>query len=326
MSIFNATSQTTGVPWGPLQDPTLQGVRYVSDLLTRGPWAGPYVAPIDPLQTQGIQQGADVASQLLGAGSPLVGGLGQSNNYWQQALQGQGSPWFTNPQQMLGLAGQIAQNPYTDDIIAAAMRDPYRQLVEQQLPSVRMGANMAGQAGGSQEAVLSAIAQRGFQDRLADVGAQVRNANWQQGLGIADQAQRANMLLQQAAAQNLFNQGQFGLGTLQQGAEGLFNWGTQAQALQNQQLQGQMEQFMAPWQVAQSFGSYLNPLAGALQNRSVSEDLTSAYLLQGLGPILSAGGSAAGRWLFGTPGQNGQPGTPGAIGEILKKFKIPGLG
>jgi hypothetical protein len=93
-----------------------------------------------------------------------------------------------------------------------------------------------------------------------------------------------------------------------------------------------MEQFMAPWQVAQSFGSYLNPLAGALQNRSESEDLTAAYLLQGLGPILSAGGSAAGRWLFGTPaqpGQNGQPGTPatpGVIGEFLKKFKIPGLG
>jgi hypothetical protein len=326
MSIFDATSKTTGVPWGPLQEPTLQGVRYISELLARGPWGGPYVAPIDPLQTLGVQRGAGVADQLLGVGSPLVGGLGQSNAYWQQVLQGQGSPWFTNPQQMLGLAGQIAQNPYTDEIISAAMRDPYRQLVEQQLPSIRMGANMAGQAGGSQEAVMSAIAQRGFQDRLADIGAQVRNASWQRGLDIANQAQQQNMLLQQTAAQNLFNQGQFGLGAMEQSARDAFNWGTQVQALQNQQLQGQMEQFMAPWQIAQSFGSYLNPLAGALQDRSASKDLTAAYLLQGLGPILSAGGSATGRWLFGTPGQDGQPGTQGIIGKFLEKIGFPGFG
>lgn len=332
MSIFDATSQTTGVPWQPLQDPTLAGVDYMQNLLQQGPWGGPYTAPIDPLQTQGIQQGAGVANQFQAAGNPLVGGLNASNQYLQQTLQGQQSPWFSNPNQMLGLAGQIAQNPYTDGIIDSALRDPYRMLTEQQMPGNRMAANMAGQAGGSQEAVLQGIAQRGFMDRAADVGAQVRNSNWQQGLGIADSAQNQQQLLQQAAAQNLFNQGQAGLGFMQQGAEQQFNWGTQAQGLQNQQLQGQMEQYMAPWQLAQSYGSYINPLAGSLQNRSQSQDMTSAYLLQGLGPILSAGGSAAGGWLFGTPaipGQNGQPGTPavpGKFGELLGKIGIPGFG
>jgi hypothetical protein len=43
--------------------------------------------------------------------------------------------------------------------------------------------------------------------------------------------------------------------------------------------------------------------------------MTSAYLLQGLGPILSAGGAAAGGWLFG---QNGQP---GAINDIWGGLK-----
>lgn len=329
MSVFDATTSTTGVPWGPLQAPVRQGVDYISNLLTQGPWQGPYAAEIDPLQMQGIQQGADVAGQFMAAGNPLVGGLNQSNAYWQQALGGQMSPWFNNPNQMLGLAGQIAQNPYTDQIINSALRDPYRMMTEQQLPGIRAGANMAGQAGGSQEAVMSAIAQRGFADRAADVGAQVRNANWQQGLNIADTAQQQQMMLQQAAAQNLFNQGQAGLGFMGQGAQDTFNWGTQSQALQNQQLQGQMAQYMAPWELAKSYGSYINPLAGSLQNRTSSQDMLPAYLLQGLGPILSAGGSEAGKWLFGTPGVNGQPGTPGKIGDIwgaLSGIFRPGSG
>lgn len=335
MALFDATTSTTGVPWGPLQDPTLQGVDYISGLLQQGPWQGPYTAGIDPNQTAGINAGVGAAGAMGAAGSPLVGGLNQSNSYWQQALQGQQSPWFNNPNQMLNLAGQIAQNPYTDQIINASLRDPYRQMMEQQLPGIRMAANMAGQAGGSQEAVMSAIAQRGFADRAADVGAQVRTANWQQGLGIADNAQQSNMILQQAAAQNLFNQGQFGLGAMQQGAENQFNWGTQAQGLQNQQLQGQMAQWNAPWELAKSYGSYINPLAGSLQNRTSSQDMLPAYLLSSLGPILSAGGAAAGGWLFGTPGQpgqNGQPGTPATPGVWQEtvwpwiKDKLPGFG
>jgi hypothetical protein len=338
MGLFDNESTTTGTPWGPLQQPTLGGVNYIQNLLQQGPWGGPYTAPIDPLQTQGIQQGAAAAGGAGGIanayqqqGQGLLPGMQQGFGYFGSALAGGMNPWVTNPQQYLGIAQNVANNPYMDSMVTSALRDPFRQLTEQMLPGIRSGANMAGQAGGSQEAVMSAIANRGYADRAADVGAQMRGGAYSQGLGFANQAAQSDMALQQAAAQNLFNMGQMGLGFLgqgygigQQGAQDTFNWGTQGQGLQNQQLQGQMAQFMAPWELAKSYGSYINPLAGSLQQRTSSQDMLPAYLLQGLGPILSAGGGAAGQWLFGTPGVNGQPGTPGNLGRLLGK--IPGLG
>jgi hypothetical protein len=323
-SIFDQTTTTSGVPWQPLQNPLLAGVTNVQNLFNQGTYQGPYTAGVDPSQVYGYNLGTTqwggaerASNNYAQQGQGLIPGLGSAFNYYQGAIQNpQGqNPWLTNNAQYMGLANQFADNPYMDQSITAALRDPYRQLTEQTLPGIRTQANQYGVAGGSQEAVMSAIADRGYQDRAADVGAQMRGQAWNQGLGIANQAAQGDQLLAQNAASNLAGLGGQGLDYLsqsygigQQGAQDLFNWGTQNQNLQNQQIQGNMAQYYAPWQLAQSYGSYINPLAGSLQSRTGTQDGLGQFLLAGLGPTLgSVGGDLAdaipwdsiGNWLGG---------------------------
>lgn len=327
--IFDQTQTSLGIPWNPLQQPTLTGVDYIGNLLSQGAWTGPYTAGISDYQTGGISQGADasmlasgLANQFQQYGSQLAPGLTQAFNYYQGAMNGgTQNPWLTNTNQYLGLAGQIADNPYLNSQITAALRDPYRDLMENTMPGISLAGNMAGQAGGSQEAVLRAIAERGYADRAADVGAQMRGAAWNQGLGIADQSAGNDYLLAQNAANNLSQLGGQGLGLMgkayearQGGASDLFNWGTQQQSLGNQQLQGQMQQFYAPWELAKSYGSYINPLAGSLKEQTLDQNQMSQFLLSSLSPILAQGGAAAGEWLFGGNGTQGQFGK--VVGDV----------
>ena len=336
MGIFDSTSTQSGVPWEPLQAPTLGGVDYAQNLLNRGTYQGPYTAAINPFQTTGINQGYQNAGLASGVGSAygnagqlLQGGLGQAYQYNQSALGGSQNPWLTNPALYFGLANQTANNPYLDGQITAALRDPYRQLTEQTLPGIGQQFNMAGQSAGSRRGIAEGVAQRGYADRAADISSQMRGAAYGQGLGYANQAAGNDYMAQQQAASNLGNFGNQGLGYLgqqygygQQGATDQAKWGTQQQELENQQIQGQMNAFNAPWNNLQSYGSFLNPLAQNLQLQTSNQDLMGAYALQALGPILGNVGGTIGTevsdWLFGTPGAN--PGDP-RTGGIFDKVK-----
>lgn len=310
---FDNTTTTTGSPWGPLRDPTMQGVDFMSQLLARGPYAGNYTAPIDPFQTQGVNQGAAaaggagaVSGAYGGQGAGVLPGIGQAFDYYGQTLNGGSqNPWLTNGSQYMDLAGQFANNPYMDSSINAALRDPFRQLTEQQLPGIDVNANMMGQAGGSQQAIERGIATRGYADRASDVGAMMRMQGLQTGYGIADNAANQDYGAQQNSANNLFNMGSKGLDWMSQGydvnqtgAKDLFGWGGMNQGLDNQQIQGQMEQFNAPWELGKSYGSYVNPLAGSLKEQTTDQNALQAYLLSQLGPTLGGiGGDVAdGAW------------------------------
>lgn len=312
MGVFDSTTTSTGEPWGPLQPGTMQGVDYLRSLLTRGPYAGPYISPINSMQTGGITAGAagsadaeELAQLMRTSGSGLLPGLGQSFDFYGSALTpGGANPLLTNPDPYFELAGKFADNPYMDEAIAGALRDPYRMLTEQQLPGISTGSNLAGMAGGSQEAVERAIATRGFADRASDVGASMRMAGLDRGYGFATDAARADQLLAQNAANNLFSMGTAGLGMLsggydvrQKGATDLFNWGSQEQNLGNQQISADISKYYAPWELAKSYGSYINPLAGALKTQTTDKNLLGAYALQGLGPVLSGIGEDAWEWV-----------------------------
>ena len=71
---------------------------------------------------------------------------------------------------------------------------------------------------------------------------------------------------------------QYGYG--QQGATDQAKWGTQQQELENQQIQGQMNAFNAPWNNC-SLWLVLNPLAQNLQLQTSNQDLMGAYARQG---------------------------------------------
>ena len=89
------------------------------------PYDGPYYAGLDPLGELGLLYQAGSALGNAGYAQDLINmGVGSFGNYQDIYNQLQGD--------VMGAANQYAMNN-TQPLLAAAMRDPYRQLTEQTL-------------------------------------------------------------------------------------------------------------------------------------------------------------------------------------------------
>lgn len=89
-------------------------------------------------------------------------------------------------------AEAYANSPAADGIINASLRDPYRQLTENDLPSNLRNASARGTNMSNKVQQRAAILDRGFQDRAADVTANVRGGLYSQGIDAASRNLQAN--------------------------------------------------------------------------------------------------------------------------------------
>jgi hypothetical protein len=78
-------------------------------------------------------------------------------------------------------AGLYADNPFISGMVDAATRDASRATYEGQLPANARAAALSGNANSSKRFIGDAIAERGLQDRRADVSAQLRGDAYNQG-------------------------------------------------------------------------------------------------------------------------------------------------
>jgi len=304
MSLFESESSVSGSPWGPLRDPLLYGLDEVQDIYGRGTWGGPYTAGIDPNQTAGIASGianaggaGSVGDAYRTAGTGMIPGLGSAFNYFNSSLGGSQNPWMTNQDQYMDFAASIADSPYLNSQITAALRDPYRGLTEGALPGNAMNAVMMGQSGGSGREVGDAIARRGYEDRATDIGGQMRGNAYQTGLNFANQAATGDQKAAWDSALQLSGLGAQGLGYLgegygwdQTGATDQYNWGTTTQNLENEQLDANMREFYEPWKMIENYGNYVNPLTENLFTRTSEQDQLMPWLFGSEGPLSEIGG------------------------------------
>jgi hypothetical protein len=257
-------SKTTQDPWAPQAD-LLKNFLYPEVKSLYGQTQAP---GIDPFQSQAyglggslLPLGLSTAQQFGQVGQSLSGGLGSAYNYLGSQLGANAqAPSFD-----WNLANQFANNPNVDGMISASLRDPARALMEQQMPGIESAAIATGNMGGSREAIAQGIAQRGFDDRAADVGAFFRDNAYGRGIdaamnqqGMQFQQNLQNQQQQMAAAQGLGNLGTQGMGYLQnqygmsQGAaQDLGGWGDYLQSLQ-------YDQTRFPWEL-------LNQASGIIQ-------------------------------------------------------------
>ena len=75
---------------------------------------------------------------------------------------------------MLDNAINYASNN-ADPLIRAAMRDDYRNLMENQLPQTGLSSSATGNTNSSRRGVAEAVLERGYQDRMADTTADIQN-------------------------------------------------------------------------------------------------------------------------------------------------------
>lgn len=90
-------------------------------------------------------------------------------------------------------ATQYANNPAISGMVDAALRDSKRQLTEQQLPQVARNAALTGNIDSNRRQISEGILTRGFNDKAADVSANLRGNAYQEGLKLAEANNTASM-------------------------------------------------------------------------------------------------------------------------------------
>ena len=138
----------------------------------RGPYRGEYFAGPNAMQLEGNQALYDYGVRNRGLGQSLMdrtGGFVDNQNNLFNAYTS-----MVDRPDMMTRADQFAQANMSP-IVAAMMRDDTRRLEEQTLPGINTAASGSGNVNSSRAGVASAIAERAYGDRLADVSSNVYN-------------------------------------------------------------------------------------------------------------------------------------------------------
>jgi len=140
---------------------------YLSNAQEAGAYGGRTLAYQSPYETMGNEymgnmgmQGRDAAFGVTQAGSNFA------NNY--------ADLYGMSQQDRLANAQQYAMNN-SQGLVDSAMRDDYRTLTEQTMPGINMGASASGNINSSRAGVADALAQRSYNDRKADVTANIQD-------------------------------------------------------------------------------------------------------------------------------------------------------
>ena len=143
--------------------------------------AGEY---LDDAQAAGAYQGQTLASMnpYETAGNNYIGNMGMAGAGQAFGVTNQGANFANNyadlygmsQQDRLGNAQQYAMNN-SQGLVDSAMRNDYRTLTEQTMPGINMAASASGNINSSRAGVADALAQRSFNDRKADVTANIQD-------------------------------------------------------------------------------------------------------------------------------------------------------
>ena len=230
------------------------------------------VAGFDPMQMQAFQQMKDFATGE-GTGAQLAQGVADQF--------GQGID--------MDYAAGIADNPYMDSMIDAALRDPYRQYSEVDRPAVEQAAAMIGDS--SRTDLARGVVQRGYEDRASDLAAQMRSGAYQTGLGMAE-----NKIVQD---QNLAQLGtQLGLNNINT----MMTGGGMQQDLQQQIRNANMGNFAygqdRPWQLASNLNTLMFPAASGFGDTygTGAPDFMSTFMSNLAGAVGGGVGSGLTDW------------------------------
>lgn len=144
----------------------------------------------------GLRQLIDQTGTGIGATNQAMNSL---MGYGNSGVTQQGTGQMASSMAQLNQAGDFQNNPAFQAALQSAIRPVTQQFQEQVMPGIKQGAIEAGQMGSSRQGVAEGIASRGYMDTVGDIGANMGNAAYAQGL----QALQASGQL----GQNLANMG-----------------------------------------------------------------------------------------------------------------------
>lgn len=305
------TSEATTQPW-EIQAPYLsQAFQGASDALgnsNANKYTGQQVAQFTPDQLANFQRMIGYGGNSAGANTSTNVGINTANagaGALSGALSGLSS--FTpqgGTQSNIDAATAYANNPATDGMITAAMRDANRSVSEQALPQLARSSALSGNTMSSKNAITQGVIARGLADKTADVSSQIRGDQFNRGLSLAEQNSQSNnnLLLDALKASGTLGGaavgqgvGAIGSGITQQG--GLFDIANAGGAgiQQNTQNQINNDKGMAEyasgtdWQNIQNFFKIIgaNNWGGTTQGEQTSTPSMWSTIGSGLGVFSS---------------------------------------
>lgn len=227
-----------------------------------------------PLQQYQGQLTADMAPQTQQAINTAASGGSAGADQYNAAQAGYLGVMGQQPQQVN--AGQLSStnlspymNPYTQSVINSTLPIMQQNLGLQQIGNQSQAAG-ANAYGGSRQAIQQGITQSQGAMNMANMAAQLNQANYGQAVGQAQSDISQNMNAQLANQQAQQNQGALNL----QGATGLANLGNQAQLSQarnftEQATAGGLEQSQAQNEINANLAQYQQALQYPYQQLGV---------------------------------------------------------
>lgn len=248
--------------------------------LATGAYTGPTFAGLNDTQLSGISGMTGFGNTAMGYGNNFMN-MGSSYGQNMQDLYNRASG------NSLDAAVNYATNsPQAQAMVDAAMRDSTRQLQEQTLPGIGIGASATNNTNSSRAGVADAIAQRAYNDRRADVASDV-------GRNLTNQFLTSNQNdfgMAMRANQGLADV--FGMGTrlVPAGAEALAKAGGMLQMNEQGQLDADRDEFerLRDFEMQQYSG--MNSLLGGVpQVGQVRPSTANPYTAALSGAMMGAG-------------------------------------
>ena len=189
----------------PYTDNALAGGEAANDArLAAGFYGGPTYAGPNGYQTGAATGYGDASMGIMNRGFNMAGanaGFGANARGLYDQYQGMADG--VSAQGRMDTANQYAMDNM-NPLVNAAMRDDRRNLQENTLTGIDLAASGSGNTNSSRAGVAEAVANRAYDDRRADVSAQVLDGLRTQSLGEQRQAfaDQGNALMNAGAANN----------------------------------------------------------------------------------------------------------------------------
>ena len=231
----------------PYVDNNLKGSEATLDgVLDTGAYTGQTYAGPNAFQTGTANAMGNFGMGMLNSGNAMMGnnaGFGANANNMYGQYQGM----VNNAQQQDRLGNAIDYaNANTGSLLDTAMRDDRRNLQENTLTGIDMAAMGSGNMNSSRAGVATAVANRAYDDRRADMASNIQNSLIDRSLNTQNQAfaDQQNALSGAMGANNaISNAYGVGLNTMGQGSNFGMNAGNSLQGYNQAQLNDMRQRF-----------------------------------------------------------------------------------
>ncbi|ADE38624.1 hypothetical protein [Candidatus Puniceispirillum marinum] len=164
-TMMNARAYEDARPY--IKDMYSGGTDALNNALGIGAYSGSTFAGMNPVAREGFDYMTQFGRDRMGNAQGFMGAGGGFGSNFGRIYDRAAGPTLDNA------IGYATSSPQASSLIDAAMRDSTRQLNEQTMPGINMAASGSGNTRSSRAGVAEAIAQRSYDDRRADVGADV---------------------------------------------------------------------------------------------------------------------------------------------------------